>query len=198
MNLSVKKVLVSLFFLVIPASSWADLYLYKDSAGRIYMTDKVKSGQFKLLKKEKTYTKPFARFLRNKRRFSYIIQRMAKQLKLEPALLHAIIHIESSYNPKAISPKGAVGLMQLMPSTAKRYGVNNRMDPEANVRGGARYVKDLLKRYENNLTLVLAAYNAGEHTVKKYGNKVPPYPETQSYVKKVLKSYRRTARKKLN
>src|SRR5262249_6498573 len=93
------------------------------------------------------------------------------------------------YNPKARSPKGAIGLMQLMPDTAQRYKVANIWDPGENVRGGARYLRDLLALFNNDLSLVLAAYNAGEDAVAQYGNKIPPYAETRNYVPRVLQQY---------
>ena len=108
---------------------------------------------------------------------------------LPEALLHAVITIESAYDPNAISRAGAVGLMQLMPATAKRYGVTNRRNPSANLSGGTRYLKDLLLRFDSNLELALAGYNAGENAVEKFGNKVPPFEETQNYVRKVLTLY---------
>jgi soluble lytic murein transglycosylase-like protein len=111
---------------------------------------------------------------------------IARQHDLYPELLHAVIRTESAYNPAALSSAGAVGLMQLMPGTAKRYGVPDIWDPVENLRGGARYLRDLLDLFGNDLRLALAAYNAGENAVIKYGNRIPPYPETQRYVRKVL------------
>ena len=105
------------------------------------------------------------------------------------ALLHALITIESVYDPNAESRAGAVGLMQLMPATAKRYGVTNRHNPVANLSGGTRYLKDLLIRFDSNLELALAGYNAGENAVERYGNKIPPFDETQEYVRKVMQLY---------
>ena len=101
-----------------------------------------------------------------------------------------MITVESGYNAKARSPKGAAGLMQLMPDTAKRYDVANIWDPRENVRGGARYLRDLLAQFNNNLALALAAYNAGEGAVAQYGNKIPPFAETIAYVPRVLQQYR--------
>ena len=122
--------------------------------------------------------------------YTPIILAVAKEHQLDPALLHAVITVESGYNAKARSPKGAVGLMQLMPDTAKRYDVTNIWDPRDNVRGGARYLRDLLAQFNNNLALALAAYNAGEGAVTQYGNKIPPFAETLVYVPKVLQQYR--------
>jgi soluble lytic murein transglycosylase-like protein len=114
------------------------------------------------------------------------IQRAATATGLDAGLIHAVVRAESGYNPKAVSPKGAGGLMQLMPGTAKRYGVQDRFDPEQNLLGGARYLKDLLILFNNDLKLAIAAYNAGEGAVMRYGNKIPPFAETQNYVPKVL------------
>ena len=115
----------------------------------------------------------------------------AKEHRVDPALIHAVITVESGYNPAARSSAGAVGLMQLMPGTAKRYGVKNRLDPEQNIQGGVRYLRDLQVLFDDNLQLVLAAYNAGEHAVMKYGRRIPPYRETAAYVPKVLQFYRK-------
>ena len=110
---------------------------------------------------------------------------------LETALLHAVIMTESNYNARAISPKGARGLMQLMPFTAKRFGVNNAYDPGQNIQGGARYLSYLLKLFKNDFSLAVAAYNAGEDAVIKHGNKIPPYRETVNYVGKVMGIYKK-------
>jgi soluble lytic murein transglycosylase-like protein len=110
---------------------------------------------------------------------------------VETALLHAVIAVESNYNYRAVSPKGARGLMQLMPFTAKRFGVNNSYDPGQNIQGGARYLAYLLKLFKNDFSLAVAAYNAGEGAVIQYGNKVPPYRETVNYVSKVLGLYKK-------
>ncbi len=110
---------------------------------------------------------------------------------VETALLHAVIMTESNYNARAKSPKGAQGLMQLMPFTAKRFGVNNSYDPGQNIQGGARYLSYLLKLFKNDFSLAVAAYNAGEDAVIRYGNKVPPYRETVNYVGKVMSLYKK-------
>jgi soluble lytic murein transglycosylase-like protein len=122
-------------------------------------------------------------------KYSSHILAAARETKVDPALIHAVISVESGYNPAARSSAGAVGLMQLMPGTAKRYGVKNRLDPAQNIQGGARYLHDLQVMFGNNLQLVLAAYNAGEEAVMKYGRRIPPYRETAAYVPKVLGYY---------
>jgi soluble lytic murein transglycosylase-like protein len=118
------------------------------------------------------------------------IQTAARAANVDPALIHAVISAESAYNPSARSPAGAVGLMQLMPETAVRYSVTDRLDPEQNIQGGTRYLGDLLVMFDNDLRLALAAYNAGENAVVRFGNRVPPYRETLDYVPRVMTYYR--------
>lgn len=108
---------------------------------------------------------------------------------LDPLLLYSVMHQESSFKQRAISHKGARGLMQLMPGTAARYGVTNIFDPKQNIEGGARYMKFLLNRFDGNLSLALAGYNAGEGAVDKYGWRIPPYAETQEYVRRISRRY---------
>ena len=122
--------------------------------------------------------------------FSGHILAAAKATKVDAALIHAVITVESGYNPSARSRAGAVGLMQLMPATAKRYGVKNRLDPGQNIHGGARYLRDLKLQFDNDLQLVLAAYNAGEGAVMRFGGRIPPFRETLAYVPKVLSMYK--------
>src|SRR5579884_2833435 len=117
-------------------------------------------------------------------RYSAIIDKVATAQGVSPQLVNAVIKVESAYQERARSRKGAMGLMQLMPDTARQYAVSNPYEPESNIEGGIRYLKSLLDRYE--LRLALAAYNAGEGAVKRFGG-VPPYPETQKYVSDILK-----------
>ena len=124
--------------------------------------------------------------------FSGHILAAAKATKVDAALIHAVISVESGYNPSARSRAGAVGLMQLMPGTAKRYGVKNRLDPGQNIHGGARYLRDLKLQFDNDLQLVLAAYNAGEEAVMRFGGRIPPFRETAAYVPKVLSTYKKS------
>lgn len=121
-------------------------------------------------------------------RWAALIEKVAAEEQLPPRLVHAIVAAESSYNPTAISPKGAVGLMQLMPGTAERFGVprDARHDPERNLRAGTRYLGWLLRYFNGDITLAIAGYNAGEHKVDRYGRRIPPYPETQHYVQRVV------------
>ena len=118
------------------------------------------------------------------RPFADLIATVAADQNVPARLVHAVIETESNYQARARSPKGAQGLMQLMPATARQYGVSNSYDPQANVTAGVRHLKDLMSRFE--LPLALAAYNAGEGTIRRYGG-VPPFPETQSYVSRILK-----------
>lgn len=115
----------------------------------------------------------------------------AKQTNLDPALIHAVIVAESNYNPNAVSAKGAEGLMQLLPDTARRYGVMKKeiRQPEKNIKAGAQYLADLMDMFNGDVQLALAGYNAGENSVVRYGNRIPPYAETRAYVPRVLNTY---------
>jgi len=119
-----------------------------------------------------------------------IIKKAAGKFRIDPALVHVIIRAESNYESFAISDKGAMGLMQLMPATARQYGVNNVFDPAQNIEGGIRYLGDLVKLYNGQTRLVLAAYNAGQEAVRKYKG-IPPYPETKAYIAGIMKSYQK-------
>jgi soluble lytic murein transglycosylase-like protein len=118
-----------------------------------------------------------------------IVETTARKYDVDPLLVHSVIQVESSYNPYAISPKGAQGLMQLMPGTARRFGVDNSFDVRDNIEGGVRYLQYLQSLFPQDLRLVIAAYNAGEGAVWKYNNRIPPYRETEEYVYRVGKKY---------
>jgi soluble lytic murein transglycosylase-like protein len=124
-----------------------------------------------------------------RKQYAPLVAAIAQDYQLSPALLHAVITVESGYEPRARSPKGAAGLMQLMPATATRYSVRDIWDPRQNIDGGARYLRDLLTLFKNDLDLALAAYNAGESAVIRHGNRIPPYRETRDYVPRVLQHY---------
>jgi soluble lytic murein transglycosylase-like protein len=119
---------------------------------------------------------------------SYIVE-SGKRNSVDPLLLYSIMHQESSFKPRAMSYKGARGLMQLMPGTASRFGVSNIWDPKQNIEGGARYMRFLLDMFSGDVRLALAGYNAGEGAVMKYGNQVPPYSETREYVRRIGNRY---------
>ena len=121
------------------------------------------------------------------RRWGPLVDRVAREERFDPALAHAIVAAESAYDPFAVSPKQAAGLMQLMPATAERFGLprDRRFDPEANLRAGIRYLQWLLAYFDRDLTLAVAGYNAGEGAVLQYGRQVPPFRETQTYVRRV-------------
>jgi soluble lytic murein transglycosylase-like protein len=181
--------------LVSPAIQ-ADIYKSVDKHGRVTLTDRPSnSNSVRLVKTWKGWVEQPIRsynaeeFKKNMKKFMPTVEFAAQKYNLPNSLLHAVITAESSYNPTAVSRAGAVGLMQLMPETARRYGVKDRRNPYENIHGGSRYLRDLLTMFNNDLTLALAAYNAGEGAVKKYGNKVPPYAETRNYVRKVRAYY---------
>ena len=180
----------------IAPTTYADIYKYTDKRGRVILTDTPKNSKYVKLVKTwkgwvplKTGSISYKNLEKNRKKHSGTIDYMANRYKLPKSLIHAVITAESAYDSEAVSRAGAVGLMQLMPGTARRYGVKNRRNPFQNISGGTQYLRDLLLMYDNNLQLVLAAYNAGEGAVKKYNNTIPPYKETQNYVKKVIAYY---------
>jgi len=189
-----KRFNIFLVGLFITSSALADVYKYTAPDGNVYYTDEPKKGlNYKRIirTKPRNYAKAIKYLKKNKLKYSPLIAKTASKYNLDEKLLHAVIQTESAYNPQAVSSAGAVGLMQLMPETAKRYGVKNRKDARQNIEGGTRYLKDLLAIFNSNLKLAVASYNAGEGAVKKYKNRIPPYPETQNYVRQVLALYRK-------
>ena len=195
-----KQLLVLLLSAVSAGIAHADIYRYVDADGTVHFTNVPQDSRFKVYLKEKRMPDPVAdtlasevRYYDDKERARYAkpIQDAAKATRLDPALIHAVISAESGYNPLARSRKGAAGLMQLMPETAKRYGVKNRLDPEQNISGGARYLRDLIRMFNNDVQLAVAAYNAGENAVVRAGNRIPPYQETMTYVPRVMTYYKK-------
>ena len=191
--LAIRRSLLAAAFCVLPVIGKAQtaLYSFEDEQGVLHFSDQASDPRYKLIWREPRTSPDLSRngsvaesALLN------LLRPIAHQYEVEPLLVLAVIEVESRFNAQALSPKGAQGLMQLMPATAKRYGVRNPFNPEENLRGGIRYLKDLLARFPS-LELALAAYNAGENAVAKYGNRVPPYPETRSYVPRVLSAYKR-------
>jgi soluble lytic murein transglycosylase-like protein len=200
---------VVLFAWCVVGAAEADIYKYVDSDGKIHFTDApLKGSKYrlewvreskKLVRENKTQsaaadqrksppraTAPITGSIATRRAaYDKLIAANARRYGLSPALVHAVIRAESAYDSKAVSRAGAQGLMQLMPGTAARYGVSDSFDPVENVRGGAAYLRDLLDMFDWDLDLALAGYNAGEGAVIKHGRKIPPYSETQGYVRKV-------------
>jgi hypothetical protein len=170
----------------------ADIYKYVDRNGVVHLSDHKEHSGFELLvrtRKGWDLSRVRLRPPRERFQFAEVVDEAARTYGLNQALIHAVIAAESGYNPDAVSSAGAVGLMQLMPDTARQYGVLNRRDPHQNIHGGSRYLSELLARFRN-LRLALAAYNAGEGAVERHGNRIPPYPETQQYVEKVVQLFR--------
>ena len=174
--------------LVWPLQAGAQIYVWRDASGNLVLSDR------RLDAAAVTYAVPDAPQYRVTRpaspsavreRFEPLVQEHAARHSLRPALVRAVIQVESGFDPRATSPKGAMGLMQLMPVTARALGVRNPYDPADNIRGGTTYLRQLLDRYDGNEELALAAYNAGSSAVERYGGQVPPYQETQDYVRKV-------------
>jgi soluble lytic murein transglycosylase-like protein len=124
------------------------------------------------------------------RPFHREIMKAAERAGIDPVLVHAVIRVESGYNARAVSPRGAVGLMQVIPGTARRYGVDDLLQPSSNISAGTQYLSHLMRIFEGDVRLALAAYNAGENAVLRYGRRIPPYRETASYVPRVLSTYR--------
>ena len=178
--------------------SRADIYAYTDPAGTTHFSNVPDDARYQLIVREPAPSagglskdaRRAAAWLARSAEFDAAIGRAADAAKVRPELVRAVIVVESGFNPRAISRRGAIGLMQLLPTTARRYGAFNAFDPEQNIRAGTLYLAELIARYgSDNLELVLAAYNAGENAVEKYGRHVPPYRETRAYVPNVLKMY---------
>ena len=170
------------------------IYKYVDADGVAHFTDKPDSKKYRLynltpdgLTRSGDPYDP--RLLARATQYDGIIEAEAKSAGVEPNLLRAVIVVESGFNSRAVSKRGAVGLMQLMPATATRFGVSNRYDPRQNVRGGALYLGFLINRFRQNVRLALAAFNAGEDAVDRNAGQIPPFIETLEYVPKVLKIY---------
>lgn len=188
--------LTLLILLAAPAA--AETYVYQERDGTRWITDrKMDPNRFEFIDK---YGRPSAtrsckgvtRGILERRAELYMrqVRRYALEHGLDPRLIKAMITVESCFDRTAVSRAGAEGLMQLMPATARRYGVLDRFDAVQNLRGGITHFRDLMDEFEDDLSLSLAAYNAGSHNVKKYGG-IPPFRETQGYVKKVLNWFER-------
>lgn len=157
-----------------------------DRRYRLLLTDRFEPAQAALRAPRGVLALPFG-----ERPFHDSVLRASSATGIDAALLHAVITVESGYQAGAVSAKGATGLMQLLPGTARRYGTVNLLDPAENIGAGARYLRDLLRLFDNNLELALAAYNAGENAVIRHGRRLPPYAETRRYVPLVLAHYQK-------
>lgn len=190
----------------------ADIYGFMDSSGRAHFSDTRQNAKYQLFKRE-----PAAGFRGGPKldtvqgffkmrlpdvtlpelapgvmaQYERAIRAASHLTNLDESLLRAIIAAESRFDAKARSPRGAIGLMQVTPDMAKQYGVRNLYDPTENIKAGAMYLRDLMRLFNDNLNLTIAAYNAGHNAVLRFGNRIPPYPETQLFVPRVLAYYRK-------
>lgn len=162
----------------------AQIYSWRDADGKLVLSDKPRAGDQAYSVHETTSVKAAGGSTTRSAPYEASITEHARRQQVAADLVRAVIQVESAFNPVAVSPKGAMGLMQLMPATARELGVRNPFDPDQNIRGGVAYLRQLLDRYNGNVELALAAYNAGMGNVEKYGD-VPPFKETKKYVKKV-------------
>lgn len=172
-----------------PACALGDIYKFVDGEGVIHITNIKTDSRFKLWIKETPRERMAREFAKGD--YDELIKKAAAKHNLDHALIRAVIKTESGFNHKAVSRKGAMGLMQLMPGTASSLKVSDSFDPWSNIDGGSKYLRHLLNVFSGNLPLALAAYNAGERAVTKYKNNIPPYPETQTYVRRVLHHFRK-------
>ena len=190
------------------AAQAANMYIYKDKGGQVLLTNVNPSGNFdKFTKKVKvtyykdsnlydsgnnndygSYGSSTASSSGSRNSYDSYIRASAQRHGVDPALMKAMMHTESAFNPNARSPVGAQGLMQLMPATARRFKVSNAWNPAENIEGSAKYIAWLMKRFNNNVEFAVAGYNAGEGNVDKY-NGIPPFKETRNYVKSVMSRY---------
>lgn len=179
--------LLGLVALVLAAAvpAGAEVWVYTDDRGNAHFSDWPRHAGYRRVALPDPRHAPV-----NHRQYDGIIARAAEQNGLDPGLVKAVVHVESNFQRRAVSRKGARGLMQLMPGTARALGVDDPFDPWQNIYGGTRYLGRLLQHFSGDLPLALAAYNAGADAVHRHDG-IPPYRETQGYVKRVLKLYRR-------
>ena len=188
--------IVILSIIIVASPAYADIYSYRDENGVLNFTNiPPNNARYKVriaYKEHKHTASPKTVFYQPANhpetlspKLKAIVDHVARDYAVDKSLVKAMIHAESDFDANAVSPKGALGLMQLMPETAERYGVRDVFDPEQNIIGGVHYLHDLLETFDNNVRLAVAAYNAGKKAVLQYGG-VPPYPETTQYVNKVM------------
>ncbi|MEW6456801.1 MAG: lytic transglycosylase domain-containing protein [Acidobacteriota bacterium] len=174
-----KKIIFFLIPLLISIECFSEIKVFKDKNGVLVITNSSYKADYSITSKFNMKDNDY---------LNKLIDEISKREGVDSKLIHSIIKTESNYNHNSISKKGAVGIMQLMPETAKKYGVKNIYDLRENLKGGIKYFKDLLNEYEGNVPLALAAYNAGKIAVEKYDG-IPPYEETRNYVKKIVSDY---------
>jgi len=180
------------FLLLLVAGAAADIFKYVDADGVVHFTNDPPTKKFKLYRREGCKVQQQISGRLAPSAYGDIISRNCEKYSLEEGLVHAVIKAESNYNSAAVSDKGALGMMQLMPATARLLNVDNPLDAEENIRGGSCYLRQMLNEFNGNLDFAIAAYNAGPNAVRRHGG-IPPYEETQTYVKRVkqyLSNYR--------
>ena len=186
--------LIATLLMAYTVAAHPKIFTYVDADGLRHYTDVPDNNRYRLLilsPKDRTASgdRYDSILLAKAGQYDSIIEKAAIFASVEPNLLRAVIVVESGFNSRAVSKRGAMGLMQLMPATATRFGVSNPYDPRENVRAGARYLKFLIDRFGQDVSLALAAYNAGEEAVARNGGQIPPFTETMAYVPRVLKIY---------
>ena len=169
----------------------ADIYSFVDGSGVTHFSNVPVDNRYRLLLATPVEegAEHAGKWLAKSTLYDPLIDRAARSAAVRPELVRAVIVVESAFNPRAVSKRGAVGLMQLRPATARRYGVSDAFDPEQNITAGAHYLRDLMARFGNDMELALAAYNAGEDAVERYGRSIPPFSETRHYVPAVMRVY---------
>jgi soluble lytic murein transglycosylase-like protein len=194
-----KLIIMSIIFSTIPCVAIADVYVDLSQIDEISIANSINENHYTFKIEEPVVLNPSVALTtqikngfsnKSKLPFNNEVLLAANETAIEPALIHAVIAVESMHNPRAQSKKGAFGLMQLMPDTSRRFNVLDKNNPKQNILAGAKYLRELLNLFNGDLPLTLAAYNAGPAAVKKYGGHIPPYKETVNYVPKVLKYYR--------
>ena len=186
LKLNIYFYIILSFFCFLPGgNAWGDIYAYRDTRGVMTFTNARSHSGYRMVLKEASRGLTVSA---GPKRYVPIVRWAAKRYGVDPHLVWAVIKVESDFNPQAISHKGARGLMQLMPATARMHAVKDIHDPNENIRAGVRHLRLVLDRFKGNLRLGLAAYNAGIKAVEKYRN-VPPYSETKKYIKRVLRYY---------
>ena len=189
-----RDVLIAVFFtiifLVLAIEGQAGIYKYVDEDGVLHFTNVPKHGGYEWVMRERGSASRSLSARGDQVRYDYIIRKISRRYEMDPALVKAVIEAESDFDTEAQSKAGAMGLMQLMPETARGLGVKDSYDPSENIEAGVRHLKHLLSRFKRNIPLALAAYNAGAANVERYG-KIPPFKETEGFVARVLKYHKK-------